>query len=53
VTQLKAGVKGLTCKTESGFRHCSLGKFQAGRRVTDFVVKRGKVSRVDVGVVID
>jgi hypothetical protein len=53
VTKLKAGVKGLTCKTESGFRHCYLGKFLAGRRVTDFVVKRGKVSRVDVGVVID
>jgi hypothetical protein len=51
--QLKAGVKGLTCKTESGVRYCYLGKFLAGHRVTDFFLKRGKVSRVAIGVVID
>lgn len=49
-TRLKAGLKGLTCKTENGFRHCYLGKFLAGRHVTDFLVKHGKVSRVGVGV---
>ena len=43
----------MKCATDSGFRHCYLGKFRAGRRVTDFAIKRGKVSRVDVGVVID
>ena len=47
------GIRGLTCKSESGFRHCYLGKFRAGHRVTDFIVKRGKVTRVDVGIVID
>jgi hypothetical protein len=51
--QVKAKVKGVTCKTDSGFRHCYLGKLSAGYRVTDFSIKRGKVSRVDVGVVID
>ena len=53
VAQVKAKIKGVTCATDSGFRHCYLGKFRAGRRVTDFAIKRGKVSRVDVGVVID
>ncbi len=50
--QVKAKIKGVKCATDSG-RHCYLGKFRAGRRVTDFAIKRGKVSRVDVGVVID
>jgi hypothetical protein len=51
--QLKAKLKGLTCKTESGFRHCYLGKFLVGHRVTDFTIVRGKVTRVNVGLVID
>lgn len=51
--QVKAKVKGVKCKTDSGFRHCYLGKLGAGHRVTDFAIKRGKVYRVDVGVVID
>ena len=51
--QLKAKLKGLTCKTESGFRHCYLGKFLAGHRVTDFRIVRGKVTLAEVGFVID
>ena len=51
--QVKAKVKGVKCATDGGFRHCYLGKFRAGRHVTDFAIKRGKVSRVNVGVVID
>src|SRR5262249_51536725 len=51
--QLKAKVKGLTCKTESGYRHCYLGKFLPGRRVTDFSMGNGRVTRVDVGLVVD
>lgn len=51
--QVKAKVKGVKCATDSGFRHCYLGKLTAGHRVTDFSIKRGKVTRVDVGVVID
>jgi hypothetical protein len=42
------------CKTEApGFRHCWIGRFEAGRRVTDFRIRHGKVSRVTVGFVID
>src|SRR5215204_200292 len=51
--QVKAKVKGIKCKTDSGFRHCYLGKLGAGHRVTDLAIKRGKVYRVDVGLVID
>jgi hypothetical protein len=52
--QLRAKVKGLTCKTESGYRHCYLGTFLPGRRVTDFsLTVNGRVVRVDVGLVID
>jgi hypothetical protein len=42
------------CRTEEGtFRHCWLGRFQPGRRVTDFRIRSGKVSRVTVAFVID
>jgi len=51
--QVKAKIKGVKCKTDSRFRHCYLGQFTAGHRVTDFAIKRGKVHRVDVGLVID
>jgi hypothetical protein len=50
---LRAKVKGLTCKTESGFRHCYLGSFRPGKRVTDFRIKSGKVTSVEVGFVSD
>jgi hypothetical protein len=52
-TQLKAGVAGVRCVTEFGFRHCYVGRFEPGRRVTDFVIRAGKVTRVTVGFVID
>ncbi len=51
--QVKAKVTGVKCKTEAGFRHCFVGKFVAGKRVTDFTIKRGHVTRVSVGIVID
>jgi hypothetical protein len=51
--QLRAKVKGLTCKTESGFRHCYLGSFKPHKRVTDFSIKKGRVFRVVVGIVTD
>jgi hypothetical protein len=51
--QVKAKVRGVKCATDSGSRHCYLGKLGAGHRVTDFSIKRGKVTRVDVGLVID
>ena len=51
--QLRARLPGLRCRTESGFRHCFLGRFLPGRRVTDFAIRGGRVTRVDVGFVID
>ncbi len=50
---LRARVRGLRCKTEYGFRHCWLGAFLAGRRVTNFMLSGGRVSRIDIGFVID
>jgi hypothetical protein len=45
-----AGVK---CETIAGFRSCHTNDFLAGKRVTDFQIKAGKVTRVTVGIVID
>jgi hypothetical protein len=52
-SQVKAKVAGVRCRTESGFRHCFVGRFLPGRRITDFRIKSGRVSSVDVGFVID
>jgi len=51
--RVRSGVKGVTCKTEFGSRHCYLGAFLIGRRVTDFLIKNGRVTRVNVGRVLD
>lgn len=48
-----ARVGGVHCSTIAGFRHCQVGLSRAGRRVTDFFIHDGRVSRVVVGVVID
>ena len=47
-------VRNSTCKTEFGLRHCYVGSFRPGRRVTDFFISRtGRVTSVTVGIVID
>ena len=51
--QVRARVPGLRCRSETGLRHCFLGRFLAGRRVTDFRIKHGHVTSVDVGFVVD
>ena len=51
--QVRAKVAGVRCRTESGFRHCFVGRFLPGKRVTDFRVKRGRVTSVIVGFVLD
>lgn len=50
---VRANVPGVRCETTSGSRSCHTHTFTAGRRVTDFFIKRGKVTRVSLGVVID
>jgi len=51
--ELRRKVGGIRCRTEFGFRHCFLGRFLAGRRVTDFRIVRGRVASIDIGFVID
>ena len=51
--EVRARVRGVQCKTEFGFRHCFLGRFLPGGRVTDFQIRRGRVIRIDIGFVID
>jgi hypothetical protein len=49
-----ARVPGVRCVVESGFDHCYVGRFVAGKRVTDFRIGRsGRVASVTVGFVID
>jgi hypothetical protein len=50
---VKARVKGITCETFGTFRSCHTGSFLAGRRVTDFQIRNGRVASVVVGIVID
>ena len=52
--EVKSGVPGVTCQNESGFRHCFLGKFVPGHKVTDFALSNSlHVTRVTVSFVID
>ncbi len=52
-SQVKAKVPNVTCKNESGFKHCFVGAFLPGRTVTDFRLRNGRVSAVSIGFVID
>jgi hypothetical protein len=51
--QVRAHVPGVRCRSETGLRHCTVGRFLPGRRVTDFRIRGGRVSSVTVGFVID
>jgi len=47
---VKKGVKGVKCDQS----HCWVGRFDPGRKVTDFrLSKTGRVTRVTIGFVID
>ena len=50
---VRANVPGVRCETIVGSRSCHTNSFRAGRRITDFFIRRGKVTRVTVGIVID
>ncbi|HYM63706.1 MAG TPA: hypothetical protein VES61_03410 [Gaiellaceae bacterium] len=53
-SQLRAAYPGARCRTEfENFRHCWIGRFEAGRRVTDFRISTGRVRSILVGFVID
>jgi hypothetical protein len=46
-------VSGVRCETLAGVRSCHTGDFLPGKRVTDFHLRNGRVTRVTVGIVID
>ena len=50
---VRAFVPRVRCETIAGTRSCHTGRFTAGSRVTDFLIRRGRVVRVTVGIVID
>jgi hypothetical protein len=51
--QVKARVPSVKCRNEFGIRHCYRGFWLPGRVVTDFRIRKGRVSSVTVGYVID
>jgi hypothetical protein len=51
--QVRARVAHVRCKTDGGFRHCWVGQFLPGKLVTDFHIRRGRVSAVVIGYVLD
>ena len=46
-------VPGVRCESQAGFAHCFLGRFEPGKRVTDFRLSHNRVSRITIGFVID
>jgi outer membrane protein assembly factor BamE (lipoprotein component of BamABCDE complex) len=51
--EVDAKVPRVKCETIVGTRSCHTGEFRAGRRITDFLIRRGRVRRVTVGIVVD
>jgi hypothetical protein len=51
--QVKAKVGGVRCSTDSGVRHCYVGRFLPGRVVTDFQIRKSRVTSIVVGFVVD
>jgi hypothetical protein len=54
--QVKDGVPGVKCQGGNhpgGAQSCHVGSFKAGHKLTDFLLRHGRVSRVTVGFVID
>src|SRR4051794_1365029 len=50
---VKADVSGVKCESFGGLRSCHVGALKPGRKVTDFILSAGKVTRVTLGIVID
>ena len=44
---------GLTCESSGTFRSCHTQALAAGERVTDFQIRKGRISRITVAIVID
>ena len=50
---VKTSLLHVHCRTDAGRRHCFIGQFRPGKRVTDFTLRRGRVTSVTVGLVLD
>ncbi len=53
LAQLRKGLTGETCRREFGVHHCWVGRWDAGRIVTDFRLEKERVSSVSIARVID
>lgn len=51
--EVRANVGRVRCETIAAVRSCYVGAFKPGARVTDFLLRNGRVVRVTVGIVID
>ena len=51
--RLRSALPGVRCLAERPYSHCYLGRLLPGKRVTDFILRKGRVVRVDVGFVLD
>lgn len=48
-----ARVAGAKCVRDGTYRHCYVGTWLPGKRVSDFTIRNGRVSRITIGYVID
>jgi hypothetical protein len=54
ISAVRNRVPGVTCDPPAaGLRACHTNEFVTGQRVTDFIVRNGRVIRADVGFVLD
>ena len=44
---------GLKCETFGSFRSCHTGQGNPGEVITDFAIRKGRITRITVGLVID
>jgi len=51
--QVRRRIRGVRCAEQVGIRLCEVGRAQPGRTVSDLFITAGRVSRVNIGVVID
>jgi hypothetical protein len=51
--EVRRRIRGVRCEVIVGQRLCTVGRHEPGRTVSDLFVRAGRVSRVNVGIVID
>jgi len=53
LAKLRAGLNGETCRREFGVHHCWIGHWEPGHVISDFRLKRNRVSVISIGYVFD